>query len=174
MPNIKFGDRERRHVIEVIEKLKEIKLIQIANYKKFLQGTDGAYYCIVGGTGDWHGIPNEVMTSAIKDYSNFYLAIARLLKTKIELYMGPIKPLVDSRASLTHTQRGDFHFDLNTPTDNRLPIKQVPPARFYKIYEFGYDVEDVRDTDRRIRKFLKNCSPEQLSQLRELYIKFGI
>ncbi len=93
MVTIKFGDTERLRVIETIEKLKNIKLSQIGSYKKFLRGSDGAYYCIVGGTADWHGIPKEVMDHGIKDCSNFYLAVARLLRTKIELYIGPVKPL---------------------------------------------------------------------------------
>jgi len=172
MANIKFGDPERLRVIETIQELKNIKLKQIGNHKKFLRGSDEAYYCIVGGTADWHGIPKDVMVHAIKDSSNFYLVIARLLKTKIELYMGPIKPLVDSRGSLTENQRGDFHFDLKTPIDNTLPIKQVSGARLYKVCEFGYDVEHVRETDSKFKHLLKSLSPAQMSQLlRELDIK---
>jgi hypothetical protein len=83
---IKFGDPERRQVIEAIEQLKNTKLTQIGNYKKFLQGSDRAYYCIVGGTADWHGIPKEIIQHAIKDSSNFYVAVARLLKAKIDLH----------------------------------------------------------------------------------------
>lgn len=175
MGTLKFGDRERTRVIDAIEKLKNIKLQQIGNYKKFLKDSDGAYYCIVGGTADWHGIPKEVMDYAKKDCSNFYLAVARLLKTRIELYMGPFKPLVDSKGSLTENQRGDFQFDLTIPTDNKLPIRQVPAAKLYKVYEFAYDVEHARDTDRKIKHYLKSLSPEQLSRLlKELEIKVDV
>jgi hypothetical protein len=175
MSTIKFGDPERTRIIEAIEKLKSIQLQQIGSYKKFLQGSDGAYYCIVGGTADWHGIPKEVFAYASKDCSNFYLAVARLLKNRIELYMGPFKPLVDSKGMLTKNERRDFQFDLAIPTDNRLPIKQVPRAKLYKVYEFPYDVEQMRDTDRKIKHFLKTLSPEQLSRLlKELEIKVDV
>lgn len=136
MAYIKFGDHERHGVILRLEAWKRIKLTPVRNYKKFLKGSDGSYYCIVGGSGDWHGIPKEVMEHGKKDSSNFYLVIARLLKTKIQIYVGSLKPLVDWRASLTRTKEGDFQFDLKTPTDETLSIKQVPGAKFSKVAEF--------------------------------------
>ena len=137
MADMKFGNDERKQVIVRLEALKNIKLLPVGNSKKFLKGSDGSHYCIVGGTGDWHGIPKEVLEQGNKDSANFYLVIARWLKTEIQIYMGPLKPLIDRRESLTKNYRGDFQFDLNTPTNNILSIKQVPTATFRMVDKFA-------------------------------------
>jgi len=136
MADIKFGDDERDRVVERLEQLKNIKLKPVGNKKKFLKGSDGLYYCIVGGSGDWHAIPKEVMEQEKKDYASVYLVIARWLKTQIEIYEGLLKPLFDSRRSLSRTRQGDFQFYLKTPTDGILSIMKVPGAKFKKVDEF--------------------------------------
>ena len=133
---IKFGNHERKRVFERLEKLRSVKLNPVGRSKTFLKGSDRSYYCVLGGTDDWHGIPKETMEHCKKDCANVYLVIARWLRTKIEIYMGSMKPLVDGRGSLTHTKQGDFHFDLKTPTDGILSIQQVPGAKLSKIDEF--------------------------------------
>jgi hypothetical protein len=56
------------------------------------------YYCIVGGRGDWHGIPEKVMAQENTTGASVYLAIARWLKNRIEIYGGLLKPLFDSKS----------------------------------------------------------------------------
>jgi hypothetical protein len=104
--------------------------------KKLLKGSDGLYYCIVGGSGDWHEIPKEVMEQEKKRQASVYLVIARWLRTKIEIYGGLLKPLFELRRSLSRNQRGHFQFELNMPIDGILSIKQVSGAKFKKLDEF--------------------------------------
>ena len=137
MADIKFSGDEREPVIERLEILKNIKLKPIGKYKKFLKGSDGLYYCIVGGTGDWHEIPKQVMEQEKKAEASVYLVIARWLKTKIEIYGGLLKPLFELRGSLSQNEKGDFQFDLKMPTDGILSIKQVPGVKFEKLDEFS-------------------------------------
>jgi len=137
MADIKFSDDEREPVIERLETLKHIKLKPVGKYKKFLKGSDGLYYCIVGGNGDWHEIPKEVMEQEKKDQASVYLVIARWLRTKIEIYGGLLKPLFELRGSLSRNEQGDFQFDLKMPTDGILSIKQVSGAKFKKLDEFS-------------------------------------
>jgi hypothetical protein len=61
MTNIKFSGDEREPVIERLETLNNITLKPVGTHKKFLKGSDGLYYCIVGGSGDWHAIPKDAM-----------------------------------------------------------------------------------------------------------------
>lgn len=137
MADIKFSDDEREQVIERLETLKNIKLKPVGRYKKFLKGNDGLYYCIVGGSGDWHAIPKEVMEQEKKDQASVYLVISRWLKTKIEIYGGLLKPLFELRDSLSRNEKGDFQFDLKMPTDGILSIKQVSGVKFEKLDEFS-------------------------------------
>ena len=137
MADIKFSDDERKQVIERLKTLKNIKLNPVGRYKKFLKGSDGLYYCIVGGSGDWHAIPKEVMEQEKKDQASVYLVIARWLKTRIEIYGGLLKPLFELRASLSRNEKGDFQFHLKMPTDGILSIKQVSGVKFEKLDEFS-------------------------------------
>ena len=137
MADIKFSGDERESVIKRLEKLKNIKLKPVGRYKKFLEGSDRLYYCIVGGRDDWHAIPKEVMEQERKYQASVYLVIARWLKTRIELYGGLLEPLFELRDSLSRTEKGDFQFDLGTPTDGILSIKQVSGVKFEKFDEFS-------------------------------------
>ena len=137
MSDTKFSGDEREPVIGRLETLKNIKLKPVGRYKKFLKGSDGLYYCIVGGSGDWHAIPKEVMEQEKKDQASVYLVIARWLKTKIEIYGGLLKPLFELRGSLSPNKKGDFQFDLKIPTDGILSIKQVSGVKFEKLDEFS-------------------------------------
>jgi hypothetical protein len=137
MADIKFSGDERDPVIERLETLKNIKLKPVGRSKKFLKGSDELYYCIVGGTGDWHAILKEVMHEEERDKASVYLVIARWLRTKIEIYGGLMKPLFESRGSLSRNQKGDFQFNLKTPTDGILSIKEVAEAKFEKLDEFS-------------------------------------
>ena len=81
MADAKFNDDEREPVIERIETVKNIKLKPVGRKKIFLKGSDGLYYCVVGGRGDWHAIPKEVMDQEKKDRGSVHLVIARWLRT---------------------------------------------------------------------------------------------
>jgi len=129
----KFSDYERKAVIERLETLKNIKLKPVGKSKVFHKGSDGLYYCIVGGRGDWHAIPKAVMEQEKKGQASVYLVIARWLRTKIEIYGGLLKPLF---GSLSPNEQGNFQFDLKMPTDGILSIKQVSGTKFKKLDEF--------------------------------------
>lgn len=58
-----------------------------------------------------------------------------MAKTKIEIYEGLLKPLVDSKGLLSSTKQGGIQFDLNIPTDGILSIVQMPSAKFLKVDE---------------------------------------
>ena len=136
MADAKFNDDEREPVIRRIEALKNIKLTPVGTRKIFLKGSDDLYYCVVGGRGDWHAIPKQVMDQEQKDRGSVHLVIARWLRTKIEIYEGLLRPLFDSREVLSSTKQGGVQFDLKVPTDGVLSIAQVSGARFPKIDEF--------------------------------------
>lgn len=133
---IKFSDDERDPVVQRMETLKTIKLTLVGRKRKFFKGSDESYYCIVGGRGDWHAIPEEVMAQENTTGASVYLVIARWLKNRIEIYGGLLKPLFDSKESLSRNKRGDFQFELKMPVDGTISIKQVPTAKFSKIDEF--------------------------------------
>ncbi len=170
---IKFGDVERENIISYLESLLKIKLKPVGNRKKFCNGSNGNYYCIVGGTGDSHSIPKEVMDVCIQYTDKSYLIVARLLKTKMDLYLGPMKPLIESRIILPSIGKGGDHygFSINTPSSNQIGIKQVGSCHLEKIGEFPYEFESARIEDKEITELLKKLSPIEKNRLFE---KLGI
>jgi hypothetical protein len=131
--DIKFSDDERDPVVQRIETLKDIKLKPVGSRRKFFKGSDELYYCIIGGKGDWHAIPEDVMAQEKTTSASVYLVIARWLKNRMEVYGGLLKPLFDSRDSLSQGKHGDFQFQLKMPVDGILSIRQVPGAKLSKI-----------------------------------------
>jgi hypothetical protein len=127
----KFSDDERQPVIEKLETLKNIKLKPVGKSKVFHKANDDTYYCIVGAREDWYGIPKEVMDQENKEPESVYLVIARWLIPKIEIYGGLLKPL----RVLSPNKEGDFKFNVKTPIDGILSIKQVSGAKFKKLGE---------------------------------------
>ena len=151
----RFSDDERNPVVDELESLINIKLKRIGRKKKFLLGSDNLYYCILGGREDWHEIPKEVMDQEEASSGSVYLVIARWLKTRIEMYGGPLKPLFDARQYLTLMKDGDYHLDLTIPENGAISIKQARGTRFPKIHEFNAP---------NISKF-KSLSKEQQKEL---------
>lgn len=60
-----------------------------------------------------------------------------MAEKKIEIYGGLLKPLFELRSSLSRNEKGDFQFNLKTPTDAALSIKEVAGAKFEKLDEFS-------------------------------------
>jgi hypothetical protein len=57
----KFDEYDRREVISKLENCLQVKLSPIGRRHKYLRDTNGRRYCILGGCGDWHGIPEEIV-----------------------------------------------------------------------------------------------------------------
>lgn len=151
---IKFGDVEREKIISYLKSSLNIKLEPVGNRKKFCIGSNGNYYCIVGGTGDSHSIPKDVMNVCIQYADKSYLILARLLRTKMDLYLGSMKPLIESRSILSSVGKGGDHygFNIKTPSSNQIGIKEVGSCHLEKIGEFPYEFESARKEDKEVKK----------------------
>lgn len=136
MTSIKFGNADRKLVIAELEKIYNTKLkpIQILNSQKYLRADDGRRYCIVGGIGDWHGIHEAIFQIESFEPSKSALVIASKLKSKIDIYLGPLDVLVLHSDQLTHTKASLFEFNLSR-RDNKMVIREVPNLILEKIGE---------------------------------------
>ena len=170
----KFGDTERRRVIEELEKLFSMKLTPIKSYKKYLSGTDGKKYCIVGGYEEWHGVPDEVIVQDQAGIAKTVLVVAVVLRDKIEMFLGPIEPLAKNRDMLTLVSGGGYQFNIKSTFGGRMYIKELSDYSLSKIQEFSYSPRE-KDKEKSMHglvKEFKRLSPQArerfLMELKEL------
>jgi hypothetical protein len=136
---IKFGEQERQEVIDELESHYNIKLTP-RKKRKFFAGSDGRYFYILGGAEDWHGISTEVVTFCKQALDKSYIVIARLLSNRIELYIAPIKTLIDSIHKLSRAKSGDYKFHIKKITEGRMYLNEVPDYYLEKLLDFFYHV----------------------------------
>ena len=124
MEKTKFNERDRDHVISEIEAHMQVRLTRVGNYRKFLQDNAGRSYWVLGGYEDWHGITSSMMEDEIRRDTDGVLVVAKRHKTSIAIFHGPLRPLVAARRDLSHTQTGDYQFNVAS-RGSSLVIKEV-------------------------------------------------
>lgn len=164
----KFDGLDRARVIQEIEKAFDVKLSQVGSHPKEQADADGQLYWVLGGYGDWHGIPPEMLERAKSSLDSGRIVIAKRLKEKMRIYIGPIRPFVEGAGKLTKTRKGEFQFDQEIKR-GELTIKQLPRATFEMLNEINFS-DDEKENDRKrndlIRQFEK-LSPEERAALLE-------
>jgi hypothetical protein len=133
MQKLKFDETDRRQVITAIEEHYKIRLTPVGNRRKHLHDEQGRTYWVLGGYENWHGISAEMMEADEKLYADGTLVIAVKKLGKIDLYIGPLLPLIKSKRTLSHTENGAYQFNIQIQGD-KLTIKEVQK---YNLVRFG-------------------------------------
>jgi hypothetical protein len=88
-----------------------------------------------------------------------------LLKNRIELYIGQIKPLIDSGDKLSRGREGDYKFNIKKVTEERMYLKEIPEDYYLeKNLEFPYDLPSERGEFKRIKE--GRLSPDELEKIK--------
>ena len=157
---MKFDENDRYMVIKKLQDTLHVSLSPIRNYRKYLKDENGNRYCVLGGYDTWHGIPGLIIDERTIANVKRYLVIAVKFKSKMDLYMGLMDPLIENKHKLTKTKEGEYHFDINTRND-ALYINQLPGIHLTKIAE----VENLKDI---YEKFNKLSDAEKNDILKKL------
>jgi len=104
MVNPKFDETDRRKVIAEIETHFGVKLSPVGTRRKYLQDQTRRTFWVFGGYEDWHGIPAEMMEAEEKRNAEGILVVAKRGRTRIDIYTGPLLPLIKNKKSLSHTR----------------------------------------------------------------------
>lgn len=138
MADQKFDDKDRKKVIQEIEQSLGIRLKRIGNFKKYLNGSDGNKYCVVGGYGGWHGLPGKVLEPISSREADRILVVARILKDRVELFRASMKPLIKYKSELTKASKGEYQFDLKflDSSRDRIFLRQQIPGYFLERFHF--------------------------------------
>lgn len=169
----RFDDLDRRPVIDVIQEYYGVKLQKVGSRRKWLRDASGRNWWILGGLETWHGIPEEMMEHEKCSEVEGLLVIAYKKLTKIEVFKGPLGPLVSARDELPRSAQ-QFHFDVEV-SGTRMRCIQAPNVVLDRLDTIPYSAED-RERERNLNEFRNSVSAmshEELTALMDELNRMG-
>lgn len=172
MSSDKFDETDRRAVVSALEKQLNVRLKRVGNRRKWFRDEAGRNYWVLGGYGEWHGIPEEMMQDEVGASTSGLLVIATRQRAAIEIFIGSLSPLVQGRASLYRAREttNDYQFTLKK-RGNRLAIDQIPAAGLDDLVGFSFtepDKEGVARAEELTRLFNELPAEEKKRLLESL------
>ena len=176
MARVKFDEIDRRAVIDELVRRLGVQINRVGRRRKWLRDDSGRKYWVLGGYADYHGIPEEMMDAEVADPSGGCVVIAMRRHSDMEIFLGPLEPLVAARRKLYRANRstGDYQFTFKR-RGNRLFLDQDSSVILSSLASFSFDetenkskkhVEEVaklfaklpRDKQRELLKKFEECS----------------
>jgi len=168
MKSLKFDEHDRKKVISEVEDHFGVQLSPVGSRRKFLESEDGKTFWVLGGYEDWHGIPPEMLEEEKCRSTNGVLIVAKRYKNRIDIFSGPLQPLIENKKKLSHTKKGDYQFNINI-RGNHLFIKEIQDLSLAKLGEAQYSGEQ-KDSEKKVQEIkavLSKLSPEERRELLE-------
>ena len=164
----KFGDLDRNQVIQEIQERCDVKLKKVGRRSKWLRDASGKSWWVLGGIGTWHGIPEEMMEDERRAQVEGVLVIAVKKSTGIDVFNGPLGPLVNASNELSRGTQpaGDYYFNVEVRGTHMRCI-EVPNLVLARFATIPYSAED-RERDRKLNEFQKSVSAMSLEDLTAL------
>ena len=168
MKKLNFDETDREKVISEIEKIFKVKLTRSGQRRKSLSDQNRKSYWVLGGYDNWHGIPPDMMAEEKKRSTNGILVVAKRYTTRIDIFTGSLQKLVDNENFLSHTQNGDFQFNIDIRGDH-LSVKEVDGLTLIKLGASTYSQEEkeIDSNDIKLKGMLRGLSQEQKRKLIE-------
>ena len=171
----KFDRWDRNRVIDAIQDCCDVKLKKVRGRDKWRQDESGKNWWILGGKGNFHGIPEEMMKNELQTDIEGILVIAQKERERtnqevynLKIFRGPLNPFTKERSSLYRASNstGDYQFTVKQRGDH-MQCDQIPGMLLTRLTTIPYSVE-ARSGDRRVHdvsKQLAKLSPEEISEL---------
>jgi len=133
----KFDNSDRERVIDAVEERYSVELEKVGQRTKWLRDKSDRNWWIIGGTGLWHGIPEEMLEAELRSPSKEgMIVVAERQRTTIEVFVGPVGQLCKARDQLSRGRggkEGDYQYHFNCEvTGDRMRIKEVPAVTLKK------------------------------------------
>lgn len=173
MTSVRFDEIDRRAVIDSLSRQLGVRLTVVGRRRKWLKDEFQRHYWVIGGYGEWHGIPAEMMDAEVASPSGGILAIAMRLRQAIQIYVSPLAPFVDARSALNRARKttGDYQFTY-TKRGIHLVIDQAPSIALSDLTGFSFDdtaktaVKKSREAEKLIAALPENELRALLTKLR--------
>jgi len=166
----KFNETDRTAVIRVVEAELGIRLKPVGQRKKWLRDDQGRTFWVLGGTDDWHGIPEDMMDAEAVRHTSGSLVVARLSRGSLQIFIGALGPIVKGRAKLSRARRtsGDYQFTVRTRA-NRMYISHVSGGTLRQLARVDYAPTEGREEKRvqYVRDQFARLSAEERQELLE-------
>ena len=139
----KFDNLDRDLVIKEIQERCGVKLKKMRDRTKWLRDESGRNWWVLGGLGTWHGIPEEMMADERRTQVEGVLVIAYKKLTSIDVFKGPLGPLVSASNGLPGaTQPGSQYYFNVEPSRTRMRCIEVPKVVLDRLDTIPYSAED--------------------------------
>lgn len=133
----KFTDKDRRMVIEELERIQKVKLIPVKSSRKLFIDENGLPFIIFGGREDWHGITATAIAELLKYKKEGAFVVVKKYTTKMDLCVGSLSVFVSNINKLLSTKSGGMQFHCVT-TEDGLYIEEIPDLYCNKISEIFF------------------------------------
>lgn len=161
----KFDNTDRQHLISAIEKKFESRLSPVGNRQIYLKNAQNIHFIVIGGIGDWHGIPDDVIES-IESVKEKYLVIAIKQIESLKIYYCEMTKFLQSKMLFSGAGNNRYTFNIDE-YDTYARIRQAPKVTLELLSEVSYTSSD-RETieeNKEIKKVLKKMSPNEIADL---------
>lgn len=148
MNSPKFGDPDRKRVIEAVEDYYGIKLKQVGRRPKWCQDELDRSWWIMGGLKNWHAIPQEMMEAEERNPTEGVLVVAKVErrgdKDAYDIFACSLEKIIKKKNELSQAndERGDYQFTYHTIGSNI----QIADVILKKITSFSYE-RPCRETE---------------------------
>lgn len=133
---IKFDNTDRRHVVDILAEHVGSRLSRVGSRHIYLKDESNNRYVVLGGTDDWHGIPDDIIEDIEENHRDSNLVVAVKNRTSLRIYWGEIEPLLRSLGNLPrpgnnkytfHVDERHTHLSIREARDVTLEfLKEVP------------------------------------------------
>ena len=138
---IKFDNTDRRHVVEILEKELGSRLLRVGRRHIYLKSEAGDRYVVLGGTDDWHGIPDDVMDDVEQNYPQSNLVVAVKNRSSLKIYWGEISPLLKFLGDLDRPGNNKYTFHVDE-RHTHLSIREVRDVTLEFLKEVPHSETD--------------------------------
>lgn len=153
----KFTKQDRLLVIKELERIQKVVLEPFPVSQKLFVDENGKFYCIFGGTGNWHGVPAPLMAQIERNAAKTLLVIAKKYTTRINLCVTSAEEFVANKKKLPRTSVGGYQFHTIVEEDG-IRLFQIPEVELKSISEivlpiqgrsaaFGSDISKIINID---------------------------
>jgi hypothetical protein len=151
----KFSNVDRRRVIRELELRRGIHLSAIERKSVWQSDQTGREYLILGGRGDWHGIPREVVRAERGPDQEARLIFCDLAEDAIRVFEGDLRHLLRN-ADRLHVSQEKLTFNLSRAT-GRLGIAELSGFYLTRIFDIPY-TEPQREQQRAVDTIMSDIS----------------
>ena len=171
MAHSKFDETDRRAVIDELSRRLDVRISRVGRRRKWLRDHSGRNYWVLGGYADWHGIPEEMMDAEIADPSGGLVVIAMRRQSDMEIFLGPLAPLVAARRKLSRANQssGDYQFTFRR-RGGHLFVDQDSSVTLSSLVSFSFD-ETEKESAKRVEETMKLFAALPEDEQRELFKK---